>query len=1119
MPSSDTTTTSFTITLFGPMQVRVQGQPLPPFRSRRALWLLALLTLRHNRPVQRDWLAGTLWPDLDQSQAFANLRPILSELRRALAVEERRLQSPDRHTLLLDLTGTEVDVLAFDAAIKRGKLSDLEQAVALYSGPLLEGCSEEWVFQERSVREQHCLQALQKLGDAALKDSDYGAAVGYYRQAVGIDPWQEAARRGWMEALSRSGDINAALQVYREFVTFLRDDPKAVPDEQTSMLYERLRAEARQQGSSTPVVVSTETAVPKVTGYLPHPLTDLVGREDERLEVAICLRRSRLVTLIGPGGIGKTRLAREVASEVVREYKDGVWLVALEALSQGSQVIQQIASVLGLREEQGQTPLQSVTDHLRNKRLLLVLDNCEHLLEASAQVVGHLLRECGQVRLLATSREALGITGETVWSVPSLAVPDIAHLPQPRATMLRVLMGYESVQLFVERAQAVQKSFALSVSNARSVAQACRHLEGIPLAIELAAARVKAMTVEQIASRLEDHLGLLTTGSRTAQSRQQTLRATLDWSYDLLSEAERSLLRRLSVFAGGWSLEAAEQVCGGEDVAEGQVLDLLTSLVDKSLVLFEEREGTGGRYRLLEMVRQYAAESLQASDEAEPVKRKHRDWYLALAEAAEPQLQGSGQANWLQQLETEHDNLRAALAWSLPPSGEAGLRFTGALQLFWSTRGHLAEGRAWCKTALEAKGAQERTAARAKALNGAGMLATIQGDYPAARAYHEESLAIKREIGDRQGIAGSLNNLGIIAEHLGDYASARSYFEEALVINQEMGNRIWEAINLGNLGSVVLGQGDYEAAKALCEESLAIKREIGDRQGIAASIAGLGDVAQAQGDYTDAQAYYEESLRIRRELGDRRGISNSIAGLGTVAQNRGEYSVARVHYEESLAIKREIGDRQGIANSLTGLGEVVQALGDSEAARTLLEESLRIRRELGDKVGVAHSLSCLGEVVQALGDSEAARTLLVESLALFRETGHSWIIHVLRLLGHVERDAGDYAQATTLYQESLRLHRERGDVWTIAGSLEDFAELAGRQEQWERTSRLIGAAETLAATLGRTLPVGYALDFERTVATARAALGTETFAVAWEEGRALTLEQAVAYALKQEESA
>ncbi|MCW3052575.1 MAG: hypothetical protein JWN14_1745 [Chthonomonadales bacterium] len=628
MSTPETASSALRITFFGPAHVQVEGAPMSSLRSRKGLWLLALLTLRHDRPVERDWLAGTLWPDMDQSQAFANLRPILSELRRALQGEGVRLQSPDRQTLLLDLMGAEADVAAFDAAVTSKRLSDLALAVALYQGPLLEGCTEEWVFQERAAREQQCLQALQTLAEAASSAGDHATAIGHYQRAVALDPWGDTVRRGWMEALAKSGDRNAALQVYRDYVHLLKSDPKAVPDEKTSALYMRLRLSMRQQAHPHTVVAAIEETKPSVvTGYLPHALTDLVGREDERLEVVTRLRRARLVTLTGLAGIGKTRLALAVAAESVQEYADGVWLVALEALIEGKRVVSQIASVLGVTERIGQPLLQAVTEHLRKKRLLLVLDNCEHLLEASAQAVAPLLRECADLRILATSREALGITGETAWTVPALAVPDPDYLPQGRATLLRVLMGYESVQLFVERAQTLEKTFQLTSANASAVARICAQLEGIPLAIELAAARITAMPIEQMAARLHDHLGLLTGGSRIALSRQQTLRATLDWSHALLSEPERRMLRRLSVFIGGWTLEATEVVCVGEGIETGQVVDLLTALVDRSLVAYEERDPeSGGRYRMLEIVRQYAGERLKVSEETTTVRERHAAW-------------------------------------------------------------------------------------------------------------------------------------------------------------------------------------------------------------------------------------------------------------------------------------------------------------------------------------------------------------------------------------------------------------------------------------------------------------------------------------------------------------
>jgi predicted ATPase/DNA-binding SARP family transcriptional activator len=1118
------------------MQVQVHGLPLPACRSRKPLWALALLTLHPNRPVQREWLAETLWPDSKQSQAFANLRPVLSELRRALAEESKRLQAPNRHTLLLDLTDAEVDLLRFEAAIARGTFSDLEQAVALYRGPLLEGCHEEWALPEREAREQGYLQALQKLGDAALVGGNYDAATDYYQRVVRIDPWQEAARRGWMEALAKKGDTHAALQVYREFVAFLKDDPKAVPDELTRGLYRRLRAEMRLR-AGTPVAVTEATApVPSVNGYLSHSLTDLVGREEERQEVARQLRHSRLVTLTGMGGIGKTRLAWEVANEVVQEYADGVWLVALESLTEGRLVIQQIASVLGLREERGRTPLQSVTEHLCHKRLLLVLDNCEHLMEASAEAVAHLLRECAEVRILATSREALGIADETVWSVPALAVPDMEHLPEGQATLLRVLMGYESVQLFVERAEAVQKGFALTGSNVRMVAQVCQKLEGVPLAIELAAARVRVMTVEQIVSRLDNHLGLLTGGSRLAQSRQQTLRATLDWSYHLLSQQERSLLCRLSVFAGGCTREAVAgsryPVIGesrGPDsplpsdyrllTTDHSLLDLLSSLVDKSLVRFEQRESEDGRYRLLEMVRQYAAERLHASGEAEAIKNRHRDWFLALAEEAEPQLNGADQASWLRRLETEHDNLRVALAWSATEGQEAqaGLRLAGALNRFWHIRGDFHEARASLERALSQEGARAETVARAKALNGLGTTAYRQGEYASARALAEEALTIQRALGDKAGMAVSLNNLGNVLDAQGEYGTARSYYAESLTLNREIGDRALEAINLTNLGNVAQQTRDSAAARSYYEESLAIRRELGDRLGVAYSVTGLGFLSQDQGDYVAAQSCYKESLAIRRELGDRRGAAVALGYLGQVAQHQGDFTAARSYYEESLHTLREIGERRGMAGVLNDLGTVAQDQGDYAAAQSYCEESLALNRDLGNRPWEAISLHTLGNIARDRGDYAAARTLLQEGKNLFQELGDTrGIATSLNSLGDVENARGEHTAACASYAESLRLFQRLAHRLGLVASLEGMAAVMLERTEVQKAARLWGASHELREGIGTTMPLNRQAQYNRQRNQARSALGEEAFAVAWEEGRAMTMEQAVHVALGEE---
>jgi predicted ATPase len=533
-------------------------------------------------------------------------------------------------------------------------------------------------------------------------------------------------------------------------------------------------------------------------------------------------------------------------------------------------------------------------------------------------------------------------------------MPDARHLPP-----LERLRDVEAVQLFADRARLSQATFAVTQANAASVAQVCQRLDGIPLAIELAAARVKALPVEKLNERLDDMFRLLTGGSRTALPRQQTLRALIDWSYDLLSPPERALLRRLSVFAGGWTLEAAEAVtcgearvptqwvdgCVGEGVEAWEVLDVLTSLVEKSLVLYEERGGEG-RYRLLETVRQYARDRLLEAGEA-AVRERHRDWFLALAEQGMVGANERAWPDWLDRLEREHDNLRAALAWSgAEGQGEAGLRLGGALGGFWLVRGYWTEGREHLAGLLALPGAEARTAARAKALREAGILASHQGDYGEAWAHLEESRAIYRELGDKEGIANSLFWQAHLARRQGDYGAARALFEENLATYRELGNKEGIHSSLQGLGEVALSQGDYGAARALHEETLAMSRELGNKSGIAWSLYHLGSVVHAQGDYGAARALLEESLAICRELGNKRAIAWSLGQLGMVARRQGDLGPARAHLEESLAICRELGDKLESARGLEELAAVAVTQGQHERVARLFGAAAGIREAM-----------------------------------------------------------------------------------------------------------------------------------------------------------------------------
>jgi predicted ATPase/class 3 adenylate cyclase len=724
---------------------------------------------------------------------------------------------------------------------------------------------------------------------------------------------------------------------------------------------------------------------------LPIQLTSFVGREREMAEVKRLLTTTHLLTLTGAGGAGKTRLSLQAAADLLESYPDGAWLVELASLSDPALVDQSVASALGVKEEPGLTLLTTLTNYLRTRHLLLILDNCEHLIGTCAQVAETLLRACPGLKILATSREALGISGETAWRVPSLSLPDPKHLPAG-ADLSSALTMYEAVRLFIDRAVAVQPTFAVTNRNAPAVAQICHRLDGIPLAIELAAARVKVLSVEQIAARLDDRFRLLTGGSRTALPRQQTLRTLIDWSYDLLSDGERALLRRLSAFAGGWTLDAAEAACVGDGIEAYEVLDLLTQLANKSLVVVESEEA---RYRLLETIRHYARDKLMESGEAGAVRGRHLDFFLNLAEEAEPELIGADQAVWLNRLEVEHDNMRAALEWGKAIEGgseggmlhEAPLRLVGALWRFWYLRGYLSEGRGWLEMALsESSGAS--ASLRAKALVGAGLLAHSQGDRKRAVELCEESLALYRELEDKKGIAASLNTLGLLAQYQGDYDRAVVLLEESLALSRELGDKAGIASALQRLSGVVfMIRGDYKRASVLYEESLALHRELKDKGGISVSLRFLGLGAFIHGDYDRGTALLEESLALSRELGDKGGAAQSLLLLGFTAEYGGDRDRAAELWEESAALYNEVGNRWGIAGSLCNLGLIALRRGDYSRAASLCKESLTLSMEMKNKMNVGRCLAILGGVAEEKGQLERAARLLGAGEAQHEATG------------------------------------------------------------------------------------------------------------------------------------
>jgi non-specific serine/threonine protein kinase len=633
---------------------------------------------------------------------------------------------------------------------------------------------------------------------------------------------------------------------------------------------------------------------------LPLQLTSFVGREREIAEVERLLADHRLLTLTGPGGSGKTRVALAVAFEVVECFEDGVWFVELAPLSDPDLVPQAVASVLGVREVPGRPLTETLVEHLGTKGLLLILDNCEHLVEACAALTDTLLRSCPGVRILGTSREALGIGGENAWLVPSLILPDA-----DQTAPAQVLASYEAISLFAERARAVASGFELTEVNAPAVTRVCRMLDGMPLAIELAAARVRVLSVEQISSRLEDSFGLLTGGSRTAMPRHRTLRAAMDWSHDLLSEEERVMLRRLSAFAGGFTLEATESVSEGEGIEEARVLELLGSLVDKSLVIFEEQDEET-RYRLLETVRQYGRETLKESGEAGRVRSRHAAWYLDLAEEAEPELKGSRQLVWLECLEREHDNLRAAMRWLLEEGdSERVARLGWALWLFWWIRGFFSEGRRWMEEAL-AKGSAMPASARATALFVTGTMATGQADFRSAEPLLGESLGLFRGLGDKRGAAYALGSIGIAAIGQDQHERAIALHEEAADLFLEVGDKWAAATEFCFSAAGYFKRGDHVRAPQLAERGLALAREMRDRAGTSAALYILATVAHASEDHERARGLFEEGLKLTADVGDQANVAYCLEGLAAVAASESKVEWAARLWGATEALLEEV---------------------------------------------------------------------------------------------------------------------------------------------------------------------------------------------------------------------
>ena len=798
---------------------------------------------------------------------------------------------------------------------------------------------------------------------------------------------------------------------------------------------------------------------------LPTQLTSFIGREKEIAELERELKNNRLITLTGSGGTGKTRLSLQVAHQIMRSFSDGVWFIELAPISNPLLVPNTVANVLHVMEEAGRPLTESLTDWLKDKETLLILDNCEHLIDACAQFADLVLHACPKASLLATSRESLGIAGESSYRVPSLPLPDVHEEIEENA----------SVKLFIERARQAKADFKITRADKVIIEQICQRLDGIPLAIELAAARVKVLSVQQIDDRLFDRFRLLTGGSRTALPRQQTLRALIDWSYNLLSDDEKKLLRGLAVFVGGWTLDAAESVCGEGRSGTFDVLDVLTHLVDKSLVNVET-DGGDVRYGWLETIRQYAREKLFETDENARSRASHLDYFVQFAEGAEIKLRGREQKRWLARLESEHDNLRAALEWSLKSKPDLGLRLAASLRDFWDTHGHITEARQWLETMLDATQNLPPTPARVDAFIGASWMAARQSEVERMKILLDEGTMLAKSLGYKRGVALGLSSRGVIKENFdNDIAQAELLYRQALELWREIGDKLAIGQALDPLASCALRKHEYARAENLYRESLALFREMENEREIAGALENLAEVALERRNYSSAHDFAEESLVLYRELEDKHGVATALRALSSALQNEGNMEQARNAGEQSEVVFRELHDRGCMAWTLAILARAAHVQGDLEYAENIAAEAAALLHEIGDKVTETRALEALGRIALARRES---------------------------------------SKAIRYFQDGLALLKEVNDTGQIPSLLEGVG-LALTASSQSRTAILImGAAEALREKIGLAIMQIERPDYDRTTSLLHDLVDGASFQKIWDEGRVITMEEAIELALE-----
>ncbi len=1080
------------IQLFGGFAIRVDGAAIPEetWRSKRVRNLIKLLALAPGHRMHRDQVIDALWPDSDLTAAANNLHQTLFTARKifeAAGVSTLNLQD----SLLSLGDGLSVDVDKFEAAATRAANSQdpalFQAALDLYSGDLLpEDLYEEWTVVRRDSLRQLHLRLLLDLARLRETRKEYSAGIETLGQVLAIDRAHEEAHAGLMRLYALSGQRQPALRQFQTLKEALRNELEADPSPTSLRLYEEIQSGRLAQ---TTALVSTETNPRKHN--LPAQLTSFIGRETEIADLSENVKSTRLVTLTGAGGTGKTRLALQVAEQVLDTFPDGVWLVELAPLSDPTLVPQACLQAMELVQQPGASPSITLAHFLENKHTLLILDNCEHLLAACTGLVNDLVKACPKLHILATSREILSVPGESPFRVPSLAFPDPRSLPTPAE-----MAQFEAVQLFEVRSKQASAGFHLAPEDTRAVAQICSRLDGIPLAIELAAARMHVLTVDQLAARLDNTFRILTGGSKAVLPRQQTLKATIDWSYDILTSNERLLLQRLSVFAGGWTLDAAEAVCADAEGAANaisalDVIDLLAQLVDKSLVVASiQKEGV--RYHLLETIRQYARDHLMETGRGVEVRGRHLAYFAQLSAEAQPHLRAKGMVEWLERLDQELDNLRVALEWALTSDIMVGLKIVTDLFWFWHIRALFDEVSAILEKLLAGEAEEradqalsgQRALQRARGLHALAHYLNYITNHPLTSKrieFCQESIAILRGLGPsaRLDLAISLTKLLWFQK---TYDQPSPLREEVLEIIKYEKNTFYLSEHYYFESISILLHGKLDEAKDLLEKSLALAKEIGDLDAMMSRSAELSYLIWYQGDDQRADALLQDAIRLSRTVKNR--------------WSEPEYPL-------------ELGNRK-------------LARGDYLEAARLARESLRKYRELNYSIGVFKSLDTLHCTAWSQGELEESIRIGQERLELYSGSSadptssyhFSYIISAYFYLGRAMISRGELSQAETLLKQSNRyiLQDSSASWWRHKIELLlAWIALLTQVGDHSRAARLTGAVDSLyQQTKVSYSPRERSEQAENQVAC-RIALGEKPYEAAFGEGQSMTLEQAIAW--------